>query len=186
MHPSSPKTRIELKQLLSRLTPTGEEQGLLEDAERQLVSVQDEIRALTAHSIAVGRDISVRERKLADWKGKIARENMQPPTRALERAGEMDWVSIGHFYENTLVLHKIYRRSIMGLSGFSHAWLILVASHSNTINIRTVAVAMEKVEERNGLIKFDVKGDFSAQLGLEDYDIVDIKPYLSYCDASNK
>lgn len=187
MIPSSPKTRKELKALLSQVTPAGEEQGVLEDAERQLKAVQDEIKALTARSIAVGRDISVRERKLADWKGKIARENIPPPTRALERAGEMEWVSIGNLCEhgndnnnNTLVLHKMYRRSMMGLSGFSHAWLILVGRYCKTI--RTVAVAMKKVEEAAGLIIFDNQ----AQLDLEDFVIVDIKPYLVYCDASSK
>lgn len=184
--PTSPKTRIELKTLLSQVIPTGEEQRVLDDAQRQLKSSQEEIKLLTARSIAVGRDISVRERKLADWKGKIAREGMRPPTRALERAGEMDWCSIGNFFENdnTLVLHKMYRRSMMGLSGFSHAWLILVGTERKTTRtICTLAVAMEKVEENTGVIKFDMEKN---EMEMEECDIIDIKPYLAYCDAASK
>lgn len=70
-------TRKQLKASLSRKVPLGAEQGVLHDAERALEDAQRELRYQRRLRSALSSAISVRERKLADWKVAYAR----PPTR---------------------------------------------------------------------------------------------------------
>lgn len=123
-------------------------------------------------SVAGSRSVRIyrSKRNLADWKSKIACE------RALQSAGDREWIGIGTFIgtTTTFMLHKMCWRSRVGLSVLSHAWLILVGSDE----IRN----RDHAESRT--MQFETENYLRAQLELGEYDIVDIKPYLAYRDAS--
>lgn len=165
-------TRKALKAHLSRVVPEGEEKSLLEDARRELSDAQAEITALTKERTTLSREISVRQRKLADWKGKIPRGSIEPPTRALQRAGKMPWICIADMRGSCLTIRKPYRRAVEGLSGFSSIWIVTIRGDDE---VHVGAYTMRAVDEKCGCIEFSQDHDIDGI-------VVDVKPYLSYSD----
>lgn len=162
-----------MKAHLSRTVPQGEEKEYLEEARRELRLAQEEIARLTKERTKLSREISVRQRKLGDWKGKIPRGDIEPPTRALQRAGKMPWTCIADLDGSSITIRKEYKRAIEGLRGFSHIWIVSVCGEKLGIG----AHAVHSIDEKVGTI---VLKDYSF---CTDGVIVDIKPYLSYCDV---
>lgn len=99
---------------------------------------------------------------------------------ALQRAGDMRCRVIADSVVNethgtTLSLRPPYRRTLIGLTGFDVLWLVLL-DHSNALY--TTTAQLVQVDEPAALLHLRIPYSTLAHTR-----IVDIKPYLAYCDA---
>lgn len=179
-------TRKQLKAELSKAVPPGAEAAVLAEAEADLLAAQAALAALRKERARNERAISVRERKLADWKGKIPFVGEPSPEAAvvsLQRAGVMPCTPIADVAQSPsaeerldaestrLVFRPDFRRALTGLAGFSHVWLIT----SGEGGVRASAHEVRAIDERAGEVIVGGTG--------VDGVVVDVKPYLAYCDA---
>lgn len=176
-------TRKQLKAELARTVPPGSEAAVLAEAAADLASAQASLASLRRARARNERAISVRERKLADWKGKIpfaGEPCADSAATALRRAGVMPCTTVadatalepgGPDGGSRLVFRPRFRRALAGLAGFSHVWVITAGEGG----VEASAHEVRALEERAGV----------ATLAgtLADGDVVDVKPYLAYCDA---
>lgn len=174
-------SRYALKAHWSRTTGEGEEHELLRNTERELGAAKAELEGMIRERNELSREISVRERKLCDWKGKVPRGELEPPTRALERASDVSCVCIGVVRGRRMEIEKRYRRALTGLSGFSHGWVIYLKGGGDEVIVE--GVKLERIDEKSGILELsEGLKQAQAETGLE-AKIVDLKPYLGYCDS---
>lgn len=188
------KTRAELKRELCQTIPLGEEQDYLTRVETELGALQDELGALRTERVSLMRQISVRRRKLVDWKGKIPRTGQvstQNAREELERIGEMSCGRIGKLTSaDEVQVDKAFASALKGVEGFSKIWLVMTAPRDVLVDgfctgceVYLCVVGVKSCCERSGKIAIEglrVKEDTSV---LEQVSVIDIKPYLSYCEA---
>lgn len=215
------KTRATLKRELMETIPHGSESAYLAKTEEDLLAAQHRLRDLRDEHVRIMRLISVRERKLRDWKGKVPRATDADPTLAdaqveLARAGEMVCHRVASVLGGGRVLKfgAAYAKALDGLGGFAKLWVIMLVPASaasalacgecvpgvsratregstssrlflNVVDVVTCDVAAGVVE-MSGLIAANVESNFGAEAltkMLNDVVVLDVKPYLSYCEA---
>lgn len=99
--------------------------------------------------------------------------------RALARAGDMPWRRIADVraageFASMLIVRKPFRRTLDGLSGFGAVWVLTVDEHGA---VHAAVACLDDVDESAATLT--VRMPISAL----DAAVVDIKPYLAYCDA---
>lgn len=207
--PTSPlRTRAALKRELLRTIPQGAEKAYLERSAAALTCAQERLSALREERVKLRRAISIRERKLRDWKGKVPRTHeptQQDVARELERCGEMPLARIGLFDGRcrAITVHAAYARALTGLDGFDKAWLIVAVpcgddcvdggacwprvtvrgkdGQEQWMRVILQLVSVIRCDVKNALV--EVEGLDLQGCGAEDAVVIDIKPYLSYCEA---
>ncbi|KAI0561473.1 YaeB-like protein [Gracilaria domingensis] len=188
------KTRAQLKRELNDTLAPGEEGHFLNHVEAQLDRFHHQLADLSARRAAIMRHISVRERKLNDWKGKIPRTthaNEADAQREMQRAGRMPCICIARFRnQHEIVVESALCNALQGVEGFSKLWLLCMAppdlrfrAMCSGRDIYLCLVHVRHCDVRAGLLTIDpiqYEGDSDK---LNQVAVFDIKPYLSYCEA---
>eukprot|EP00178_Gracilaria_changii_P025108 TRINITY_DN766_c0_g1_i1.p2 TRINITY_DN766_c0_g1~~TRINITY_DN766_c0_g1_i1.p2 ORF type:complete len:229 (-),score=35.58 TRINITY_DN766_c0_g1_i1:4531-5217(-) len=188
------KTRAELKRELNETLASGEEVDFLNGVEKQLDHFHNQLTELNATRATIMRQISVRERKLSDWKGKIPRTgdvNLREAQRELQRVGRMPCTRIARFRNaREIVVEKALYNALQGVEGFSKLWLLLLAPtglrfHASCTDndLCLCLVHVHVCDAKSGVLTIDpmqFEGDSNK---LDQVSILDMKPYLSYCEA---
>lgn len=185
------KTRGELKQELLTTIPEGEEGKFLLEAEQKLEEMKNRLLELQTQRASTRRGITIRERKLRDWKGKIPRVGDVPDSsevlKHVKALLPVTCVKIGDIDDNCEILSigDKYVGALSGLSGFDKMWVILHNKNSTDADETNgefmpsaVVVDIVECDEKNGKIKIDGL-DQRVGGGV----VLDIKPYLPYCEA---
>lgn len=179
------KTRADLKRELSVSVAPGAEQGFLASATSELESARALLSSLRSSRAEVRRLISIRERKRQDFKGKVPRR--AAATRAdaaaeVARAGAAPCHRVADVAraEGGLELRfrAEFKAALGGVGGFERAWVVAVARGQ----VRLWLVEVRGVDERAGVVRLGGGGAGLAQERGE-VAVVDIKPYLPYCEA---
>lgn len=188
------RTRADLKRELCRTIPPGEEQEYLTRVETELSTLQDELSALRTKRASLMRQISVRQRKLVDWKGKVPRTSEASTKSAqeeLQRIGSMQCHRIGKLISaHEVHVEKAFASALKGVDGFSRIWMVIAAPRDLLVDglctgcdVYLCVVDVKSCSEKTGKIAIEglrVKGDVNR---LQEATVIDIKPYLSYCEA---
>lgn len=179
------KTRADLKRELSQTIPHGDETAYLSKVEAQLTAARTRLQDLRARRVALSRRISVRERKKQDWKGKIPRR--EPPTQQLaiselSRLGSMPTHAVACATDRALRFETPFRTALTGVNGFQFVWVLLYAHgeeemcHASCVGcVMLRLVGVEQCHVKEGLLVVDSS--------LPNLPVLDVKPYLSYCEA---
>lgn len=192
--PPSPslKTRADLKLELMRTVPPGEESNVLQQVENQLESSRERLAALRTQRVSIMRQISIRERKLSDWKGKIPRT--EPPSVAaamkeMRRLGEVPCHAVGKLRaDGYIVVGRDFARALTGVDGFEKVWLVVQDAEGVVRTGRCVGVDEAVCLCLVDVVSCDVKKGLLQVSGIHTSDgtevtVLDIKPYLSYCES---
>lgn len=199
------KTRADLKRELAATVPLGEEESFLASATASLEESRAALQAFRDERVQLKRLISVRERKRQDWKGKVPR-GTDPPTVAdahaeVARAGTAPCHRVA---DVTLVADGVhltfrneFKRALNGADGFEKIWVVVRAPpHARFEGGRCVTGDAEdgqglylwladvvSADDASGIVH--VRGlEFVGDKGrIGDMTVVDIKPYLPYCEA---
>ena len=179
--------RIEqLKAFLSRWTPQGGEEAQLEKARKELEKIEAEVGALWKERTMLQKNICAREQIIDDWKGKIPRDMdiLPPKTKAHERAGNLPWIEIAKWdrKDRVVVVGDEYKRCTKGLEGFSHIWLIYILNN----DVKAQVFEVDKMEDGRKIWVSSSKGTSYSKMYEKGVAIIDIKPYLSYCESITK
>lgn len=191
----SQKTRKEMKDHLLATAPEGCETALLERTHLRLNETRRKLVAVRAERAKIMREVSIRQRKMTDWKGKIPRRN--EPTqhdvqRELKRLGQMPCAIVARFEDGVgkLVFDKYLASALTELDGFEKIWIIMTVPEGLSFklgrcqnNIYLCLADVKKVDVKKGIVYISgllPSGDLSL---LKEITILDIKPYLAYCEA---
>ena len=189
------KTRAELKRELNTTIPEGEELTYLSQVETSLSTARSNLNQLRSQRAKLMRQISVRQRKLHDWKGKIPRSEEVPTVadakRELQRLNRMPAYRIGTVSSdgNSIHVYKTYKRALRGVDGFSHIWIIYIYDNSTLDLVSTCMSNSGKHQLRLQLCQVRTINEHTGEITLEDTSlpssvtVVDIKPYLRYCES---
>lgn len=228
------QSRQVLKEHLKKTIAEGAEVEYLREAEDELSRLQTELQQLQERRANLRRQITIRERKLLDWKGKIPRAHGALPSvvEVAESVSTMPSAAcheIGRISElnsengktlATLIVTSHFRTGIKGLAGFEKAWVVLankklehgefLHDDDNDDDNDSVACGVNEMKPIRGscmpsasgvdLVLVDVvncdecSGTLIVALtepsigrsysySLVEATVIDIKPYLSYCDS---
>lgn len=202
------KTRVELKEELLKVIPKGEERKYLAEAESKLNTLQSQLQQLQAKRATIRRGITIRERKLRDWKSKIPRATDIPSVSAVKNAVQalplVKCLAVGHVSNDVsyISISKRFAPALTGLDGFEKVWLILQAlndkdgdthceeaisssqpcqqekSACHDSNVNFVLVDVVSSDARSGAVHI---GNLSITFA--NAMVLDIKPYLPYCES---
>jgi len=189
-------SRVLCKKRLEHAVEPGMEAEVAYAANEELQRAVDEVLRLKTRRVEIKQLIAERERKLMDWKSKFPRG--QTPKSgghidALMRRGmpcvQICEVALSDNHNQTeLCFRSTFARGLMGLSGFSHVWVIssveprragaeyLMATDGCSLRL-TLAQIVE-VDEARARVRLA-----GYRLVQPDEIVVDIKPYIPYCDA---
>lgn len=172
------------KELQSRI-PNGVEKLFLSTQEQKQDELQEELHKLEERRSTIRRAISIRERKIRDWKGKIPRESAIPENQSMRALlGESKTSKstiIGEVSQNDASVISIlpsYGNALAGLTDFGKAWLFLAPIDGKNVSMKLVDIV--SWDRKQLLLKIRKSSEL---LGRK---IVDIKPYLPYCEAHEK
>lgn len=202
------KTRGELKEELLKTIPKGEESKFLAEAENKLSTLQSQLQQLQAKRATIRRGITIRERKLRDWKSKIPRVTDIPSVSSVEKTVHalppVKCLVIGHVSgdASSILILRRFAPALTGLDGFEKAWVILHASNSKSDDAHfeeTVASTQSSSQEMRtcdgsginfalvGIVASDARSGIvhieSLSISYAHATVLDIKPYLPYCEA---
>lgn len=218
------QSRQALKEHLKKTIAEGEEIEYLRDAEEELSRLQTNLQQLQERRANLRRQITIRERKLLDWKSKIPRADGALPS-ADEVAKTMSTLPSAACHEvarisnvnsengkisASLSVKSHFRTGLKGLAGFDKAWLVLVNKNMvgelqgddacgdgiqlpstqcipTVSGIDLVLVDIVNCDERFGMLEIVPVQQLSTSSNisptLAESSVIDIKPYLSYCDS---
>lgn len=202
------KTRADLKRELIATVAPGEEISYLNSATSALEEARVALQSLRDERVRLKRLISIRERKHQDWKGKIPRGD-SAPTRddaqaEVARAGTApchrvaDVTVGGNDGTFELVFRDEFKRGLSGVMGFEKIWVIAVAKGESLFRGGRCMVGNREerdqglflwlanvvaVDEKTGIVKIEGVELTEDECKVEDIAILDIKPYLPYCEA---
>lgn len=230
------QSRQVLKEHLKKTIAGGAEVGYLREAEDELSRLQTELQQLQERRANLRRQITIRERKLLDWKGKIPRAHGALPsvnevTESVSTMPSAACHEIGRISElnsengkvlATLTVASHFRTGIKGLAGFEKAWIVLVSKKlgrgellcgddkdddkdgvacgvnetkptrsrscmPSASGVELILVDIANCDERSGtlivaLIEPSIERSYGGAAFTE-ATVIDIKPYLSYCDS---
>lgn len=199
------KTRADLKRELAATVPLGEEEAFLASATMSLEKSRATLQAFRDERVQLKRLISVRERKRQDWKGKVPRGTNAPTITdahaEVARAGAAPCHSVADVTLATDGVHlrfqDEFKRALNGVDGFEKIWVVALAPPNAKFEGGQCVTGA--VGEGQGLYLWladvvsadDATGVMHVR-GLEfvgdegrigDVTVVDIKPYLPYCEA---
>jgi tRNA (Thr-GGU) A37 N-methylase len=202
------RTRGAFRREYEATIPEGCEATALAEATAELDATRERLRELRARRVDLVRKTAEHVRKLHDWKGKVPRPLGAPipsvevadpsaamPCRVVARVRETrsEEMEDGQL---CLVFSKPYVRALEGVERFDKAWVIGMTADCgggggahrswNNPALRMVLVDVVERRGRNAqnkevLVVRDGGGD--ALESLIGVSIVDVKPYLSYCEA---
>ncbi|CAN8076171.1 unnamed protein product [Agarophyton chilense] len=190
----TPKTRAQLKRELDETLADGEEHAFLHHVEMQLDQLQSQLRDLSATRAAIMRQISVRERKLNDWKGKIPRTadfSCSDAQREVQRAGQMPCICVARFRDpQHIFVEKMFCNALQGVERFSKLWLLMLAPTNLRFralclgrDVHLCLVQVRACDSKRALLTIDPIPFDGDPNQLAHTIIFDMKPYLSYCEA---
>ena len=189
------KTRAELKRELNNIIPENKELAYLSQVETSLSTARSNLNQLRSQRAKLMRQISVRQRKLHDWKGKIPRSGQVPTVaeaeRELRRIHNMPTYRIATVSSkgNSIHVGMTYKRALRGVDGFSHIWVIYIynntapelvsacTSNSSNHQLNLQLCQVRTINEHTGEITLENSFLPSSVI------VVDIKPYLRYCES---
>lgn len=176
------KTRSELKRELLKHIPDGDEQLFLSKQEKKLAELQEELHKLEEHRSTIRRAVTIRERKIRDWKGKIPRDGDVPKGSFLGEDKASTSTVIGQVDPNNpsvINIQHFYAPALTGLTDFEKIWIFLAPKDDErSVSMKLVnVISWDKKKLTLGI------GTLSDLPGRK---IVDIKPYLPYCEAHGK
>lgn len=199
----STKTRATLKRELSSTIPAGEESSFLASAAAALEESRRQLQTLRAERAAIRRQISVRERKRQDWKGKVPRPAGDPGrTEALAelaRCGAASCRRVASIQEGNgrlqLRFLDSFKAALSGLEGFAKMWIVAIApvwvevqegrccAGEGGKSVYLWLVDVEGFDVKEGVVQiagmsFEFGGDVMGEIL-----VLDVKPYLPYCEA---
>lgn len=203
------KTRADLKRELDATVPIGEETTYLAAATSALETARAELQALREQRVNLMRQISVRERKRQDWKGKIVRGPNAPAISdaiaEVARAGCAQCHCIAgislakNHGELWLRFRAAFRRALTGVDGFAKLWVIarvageaplahgLCASIDNggpdNLSVYLWLVDVVAVDVKSGTVQVAGLSFLGSDADLSQIVVLDVKPYLPYCEA---
>jgi tRNA (Thr-GGU) A37 N-methylase len=213
MAPSTIPTRATLRREYEATVPVGDESALLQSELRVLEDARERLRELRTTRVDLARRAAEHRRKLHDWKGKVPRALGAPPPQECPATADMPCVVIAELVRPTrlgrengtaaLRFLPLYVRAMEGIERFEKAWVVLRAVEDiHLAGARNPSLCQPEhpesklhlvlvdVVERRGRSAVDkeiliVNGiDADAVLAQnKDVLVVDIKPYLSYCEA---
>jgi tRNA (Thr-GGU) A37 N-methylase len=213
MAQSAIPTRATLRREYEATVPVGDESALLQSELRVLEDARERLRALRTTRVDLARRAAEHRRKLHDWKGKVPRALGAPPPEECPVTADMPCVAIAELVRPTrlgrengtaaLRFLPPYVRAMEGIERFEKAWILLRAvEYIHLAGARNPSLCQPEllesklhlvlvdVVERRGRSAVDkelliVNGiDADAVLAQsKDVLVVDIKPYLSYCEA---
>lgn len=194
----------------SSLAP-GEEAAALAAVRAERDAAAARLRALRARRVDLARRSAEHVRKLADWKGKVPRAlgAAIPDGPGAAGSGAMPWVAIAEVRrrgegELALVFVKRFVRGLEGVERFSKIWVLAVpevAAVAQSVDggsdacagrgwgndafvmvlVDVVGRVGRGVRDKEVVVVRDGGGDALEQL--MGATVIDIKPYLSYCEA---
>lgn len=197
------KTRAALKQELSSTVSPGEETSFLASAVSSLEESRRHLQALREERAAIQRQVSIRARKRQDWKGKIPRPSGDPSRS--EAIAELKRCSDAWCHRVASIRVRDgcwqlgfcdeFKAALSGLEGFAKIWIVAVApkglefpagkccTGEGSRDVYLWLADVEAVDVKGGVVKiagmnFEVSGN-----ALEEVLILDVKPYVPYCDA---
>lgn len=200
------KTRAELKEELLRTIPHGEECKYLAEQEAKLKALQARLQVMQVRRAELRRGITLRERKLRDWKGKIPRLGGIPSASVvasiIQTLPPVMCVAVATIAADAQYVRvsSQFMPALNGLGDFEKVWLILLANAEDSDdsqpeaeldqehllyrtsndrrNVYLVVVNVVACDARTGLLRISCLP--TAFAGAE---VLDIKPYLAYCEA---
>lgn len=133
------QSRQALKEHLRRTVPEGAEGEYLREAEEKLRELQAQLQQLQERRGGLRRQITIRERKLVDWKSKIPRAvDVLPPMNEIAECVSTSRAAACHEVARisqvkteegvttaTLSVLTHFKTGLKGLAGFEKAWLVL-------------------------------------------------------------
>lgn len=206
-HPQQvvPQTRGELKKKLLQEVPKGAESAFLKQTTECLQEMQTSLQRLQTQRTELRRLITVRERKLKDWKCKIPRYGPPPSVdsirESLTKMSTMRACAIGCMTPAGHILFAPeFRGGLTGLAGFDKAWIVVIAPENDVLSCAscsTISACVSTSSDSDPLLLLvDVLAcnigsgvvRISRMCGesqpcLSGGLVVDVKPYLSYCEA---
>lgn len=179
-HGAMQQSRAQLKAELHESIAKGDEEDVLRLHTTRLRGLQQRLEALQKKRARVRREMTIRERKLRDRKGKVPRmhpgDSPQQAREDVADSGVMNGTMVGCVAADggSLVVHTAFRRALSDVHGFQKLWLVLMApAHSLVLSLVHVVAC----DTAAGTVVFD-----SAD-AISDAAVLDIKPYLPYCEA---
>lgn len=199
----STKTRAILKRELSSSIPDGEEASFLASAAAALEESRRQLQKLRAERAALRRQISIRERKRQDWKGKVPRPAGDPGrTEALAelaRCGVASCRCVASIQlrneRSQLRFFDDFKAALSGLAGFAKLWIVAVApawvgvemgrccGGEERRNVYLWLVDVEAVDVKEGVVQIVGMNFEFGEDALKEILVLDVKPYLPYCEA---
>lgn len=201
------KTRADLKRELEQTVPHGEEQAVVDAANAALEAARANVKSLRAERARLMRQISIRERKMSDWKGKIPRADeptMHAAEEELARAGTAvcqrvaNLVADEHGRVARLQFHPEFRRALTGVDGFDKLWVVAWAPDGVALegscriagaadapgeNVYLWLAHICSADVTAGIVHISGLDFLTAHPALAEIAVLDVKPYLPYCDA---
>lgn len=179
------KTRSEMKRELQKHIPNGEEHLFLSTQEKRQEELQEELHRLEERRSTIRRAVTIRERKIRDWKGKIPREGDVPDKKSVRSFVGKNKTSIStvigevdHNDPSVINIDQFYAPALTGLTDFEKAWVFFAPKEEKSASMELVNVI--SWDRKKLTLRTDRSSNLSGRK------IVDIKPYLPYCEAHGK
>lgn len=226
------KSRRELKEYLQNSLPPGSESQYLRENEEKLDRLQTELKGLQEQRAQLRRQITIRERKLLDWKSKIPRVGNTLPaicevadnTESMSdiMCHDVGQLTLSQCFENNrrefiLSIRSQFIPGLKRLADFKKIWLVIFSSSQDIpshcgesfktcddqhcvvlscqgncfpINskLSLLLVDLLHCDERTGILRLSPTLSCPHQSSISpalmgNVTVVDIKPYISYCDS---
>lgn len=202
--PPSMKTRADLKRELAATVPPGQEGAFLVSATSALDEARASLQTLRDERVRLKRLISIRERKHQDWKGKVPRGNAAPTLEDAEaevaRAGAAPChrvadVALAGDGVVEVRFRDEFKRALNGVDGFEKIWVIALATGQAQFSGGSCVAGDEgeglylwladvvSADEKTGVVRVRGLGFVGDESRVGEVTVVDVKPYLPYCEA---
>lgn len=194
---SSIGTRGFYKAEWERILPVGEEKDRYREVAQRVRVAEKALADAQRAEVLAKRAWHERARKASDFKSKIPTTpewSTESDEHFIRPIGQLSRVRVGGT-TGRMELHvkKPYARGLRGIESFDKLWLLLAYSRAGTVakgvcEARLVhrLVSLEQVQRKSEddvrlmLCACDEENMWLEEMTL---DVVDVKPYLAYCDA---